>query len=314
MRRPSPLGPLLVVFFVASCTSPSTERTYSEPADGKADDLSCGHAGLDEHGICRRENGQFAPTACCEATSECFVFEDQAFDVCLPDGDGPVDWRSCFGVLEFTEEQASSCCSKDDFLWCDFLPLEPAKAPSVGRCFDVEDQAFDVCLPDDHEPVDWSTCFPAIASSRSEADACCALASLDFMWCKKPDPSPEVICSFSIASPLGSSSSDLGSWVTTSQSVPLDDLEDLSPLEAEQIFRAARFQDEDFDEDFDVVFELADGGRFELLQLAIATDTSVVHADWVRFSMGDTEVGLVFSDDSTLPVTEVSDGDLIGCL
>lgn len=55
----------------------------------------------------------------------------------------------------------------------------------------------------------------------------------------------------------------------------------------------------------------ADGGEVDLHDLTVI-DTGL-HADWVSFFAGDTEVGVVFVDNSTEVLAQISDGDIMGC-
>jgi len=138
--------PLLLASFLAACAASDDGARPGDPVGGgKADDATCSGAALDSHGICRFENGRFAPARCCTIrfVDECFIFEDHATDVCLPDDDAPADWPTCFEISGVTPAFASGCCElvgADDFLWCSEVSVCSADAASpVGD--DIEDVA-----------------------------------------------------------------------------------------------------------------------------------------------------------------------------
>jgi hypothetical protein len=137
--------PVLLASFLAACASGDDGAGPNELAGGKADDATCTGAALDAHGICRFENGRFAPARCCTIrfVDECFIFEDHATDVCLPDDDAPADWPTCFEISDVTPDFAAGCCEligADQLLWCDSVSVCSSGVSSpVGD--DIEDVA-----------------------------------------------------------------------------------------------------------------------------------------------------------------------------
>ncbi|MBT8491946.1 MAG: hypothetical protein KJO07_02705 [Deltaproteobacteria bacterium] len=62
------------------------------------------------------------------------------------------------------------------------------------------------------------------------------------------------------------------------------------------------------------LFEHADEGTVEFLDLEVETVNVFVAADWIRYFAGDTEVGYVFEIGTTNLIAEVSDGDVLSCV
>jgi hypothetical protein len=137
--------PVVLASLLAACAAGDDGERPNDLAGGKADDATCSGAALDSHGICRFENGRFAPARCCTIrfVDECFIFEDHATDVCLPDDDAPADWPTCFAISDVTADFAAGCCEligADQLLWCDAVPVcSSAVASPVGN--DIEDVA-----------------------------------------------------------------------------------------------------------------------------------------------------------------------------
>ena len=63
-------------------------------------------------------------------------------------------------------------------------------------------------------------------------------------------------------------------------------------------------------EAFEVVFSSADDGEF----LVSDVELNGADFDWIKFYLGDTEVGVVFQAGTGAIVAEVSDGDVMGCV
>jgi hypothetical protein len=132
-------------------------------------------------------------------------------------------------------------------------------------------------------------------------------------FCKNPDPDCETTneCSWDKTWPVASVTSELRSLVVESLTVTIDNSGDLSGTQARQIWTAVEYLVQPLgDEDFDIVFEIPDGGDFTWMWVESKEGP---HYDWVRFYMGDTEVGLVFETGTTDLVARVSDGDIMGC-
>ncbi len=136
----------VLLALVSGCAADQPTVAPANDTGGKADDASCAGADLDSHGICRFDNGRFAPARCCEPgfADSCFIFEDHATDVCLPDDDAPADWDTCFAISQVSESFAAGCCETlgdpGQFLWCDAIAVCSAELSSpVGD--DIEDVA-----------------------------------------------------------------------------------------------------------------------------------------------------------------------------
>jgi hypothetical protein len=113
-------------------------------------------------------------------------------------------------------------------------------------------------------------------------------------------------------------SETLAGSVIFERKVSIDDIDDLTDLEARQIFISAVHLGElDTRADFDVAFEIPDEEAFEIRAMKLEdlsgeSDFSFT-GTWIRFSMGDTEVGLIFEAGTANAIAEVSDGDIHGC-
>lgn len=128
---------------------------------------------------------------------------------------------------------------------------------------------------------------------------------------EQEEPTGEVVCHWDTETPLVDDSSALRELATSSREVTTDDLDSLSDLDCQQLFTAAlHLELITGDEDCDMVFEVADEGVFELIDVTV-DNTSF---DWVSLYAGDTEVGVVFAAGTTDIVGEIGDGDIMGCV
>jgi hypothetical protein len=180
LRDRSPLVLVIACALGALASCGLEERPAAgRPAGDKADDVACAGALADDAGVCRFEDGRFAPAACCAvAELDCDALADAAIDQCLPDDEAAVDWPSCLAQLGSSAEAAATCCSGGDFLWCE----DAARA----ACDALDDRATDRCLPDDDAAVDWTACFAEVGLGEVQPEACCELD--DYLWCAAPTP------------------------------------------------------------------------------------------------------------------------------
>src|SRR5262249_36850091 len=123
----SPLSPLLVSTLAACASGAAVPDGALGGGSSKVDDPTCDGAHKDDNGVCRQDNGRFAPARCCDVASptsfadECDSFDTHATDVCLPDDDAPADWPGCFAESNVTVAFAGGCCETApgrDYLWC----------------------------------------------------------------------------------------------------------------------------------------------------------------------------------------------------
>lgn len=90
----------------------------------------------------------------------------------------------------------------------------------------------------------------------------------------------------------------------------INDAGEIPAAHAAAIFKVVDHVSRDIDgEDFDVVFELADDGVFDVFDYNVEGDDHT----WVRFFAGDTEVGAIL-DAAGHIIAEISDGDVIACV
>ena len=129
----------------------------------------------------------------------------------------------------------------------------------------------------------------------------------DFMGCQNEEPG----CSWDKVWEVTSDSEHLETLVVSSKEVTIDEIDQLTETESKQIWDAIQAIDGSLgDADFDVVFEIPDEGLFEV---KIVEADSGERFDWVRFYLGDTEVGVVFKHETVTMVAEIGDGDVFGC-
>ncbi len=171
--------------------------------------------------------------------------------------------------------------------------------------------------------------------SDGVCDGFCANPDLD---CGPDLTKFDATCSFNTDSGIGETSADLAGNVVATRKVTIDDIDGLSPRESAQIWETLRLLDSAPDgEDFDLVFDVADDGFFEIHDLEIATGSpscvtgkrcgnacisreKTCHLtggkayQWVELGLGDTEVGVVFEAQTLKPIARIGDGDLEGCV
>lgn len=127
---------------------------------------------------------------------------------------------------------------------------------------------------------------------------------------QEPPPVGELVCHWDNETPLGDDSSALRELASSQREATIDTIDSLSELDSQQIFAAAlHLEFVVGDEDFDVVFEVADEGTFDLINVTAGG----ADFNWVSFYAGDTEVGVVFAAGTTDIVGEIGDGDIMGC-
>jgi hypothetical protein len=170
--------------------------------------------------------------------------------------------------------------------------------------------------------------------SDGVCDGFCANPDLD---CGPDLTTFDATCSFANDAGIGDDSSELSKKVVSTRKVTIDDIGSLSELQSRQIWETLRLLDSAPDgEDFDLVFDVADDGFFELHELEIATGSpecvtgkrcgnacisreKTCHLtggkayQWVELGLGDTEVGVVFEAQTLKPIARIGDGDLEGC-
>lgn len=122
------------------------------------------------------------------------------------------------------------------------------------------------------------------------------------------EPSDELECSSPWRQINPNDTEKLAEYIAGAVNYTADDV--VPEADARQIFAAVRhlgFVTEDAA--FEAVFDIADDGFFGVADLEIGEFTF----DWVEFSVGDTEVGVIFEDGTTRIVAQVSDGDVLAC-
>lgn len=110
---------------------------------------------------------------------------------------------------------------------------------------------------------------------------------------------------------LASDSWDLRDAAGDTTKITEADISDLSDTVTGQIFAAAvHLQAVGHSDAFEVVFDEVDGGEVYLATVEL-DGTSF---DWIRFYLGDTEVGTVMEVGTTHIVAEISDGSILACV
>jgi hypothetical protein len=179
-------------------------------AGGKADgiEVDCSDASLDAHGICRRTNGQFAPSACCVEVDECANATIDQHGICRDSENGQFVPTACCDALcegtsiinGFCRHEASgkfafaACCADICF------DLQPPAAEDIppgscdascggmsldGECFcDAACSEFGDCC------ADFADACPEIAEdvaapapANSCADSCGTASPAGDCWC-----------------------------------------------------------------------------------------------------------------------------------
>jgi len=121
-------------------------------------------------------------------------------------------------------------------------------------------------------------------------------------------------CSYSTPFVGGSDSSALAGSVVAAAEVGAGDIGALSDLQKAQLLAAAvHLEAVEPGSVIEAVFEAADEGTVELLDVTVADAADGQSFDWVRFYLGDTEVGVVFENESLAIAAEIGDGDVLGC-
>lgn len=124
-------------------------------------------------------------------------------------------------------------------------------------------------------------------------------------------PEPKLTCDFEGPTELPQTSEQLAQFIVFGRELELGQADE---AQATQILAAGRHLGFVGPEGTLVdVFETADDGLVEWIQLEIDEGESFIAAEWVRFFVGDTEVGVVFEPSSTTPIGEIGDGDIAGC-
>lgn len=126
----------------------------TDPGDrgvgGKADDAApnCDDTALDDAGVCRRGNGQFAPAACCAEPDQCANATIDDGGACRDTENGQFVPASCCEALcadakiingfcrsETTGQFALTACCADQCFDLQVPEIDPAEAPA-GSCAD----------------------------------------------------------------------------------------------------------------------------------------------------------------------------------
>lgn len=125
--------------------------------------------------------------------------------------------------------------------------------------------------------------------------------------CRALEAGKALECSYSIETPVADTSYDLDESVVSSVEVTNDNFAEQDELAQDQIRAAVLYHTEQFDND--AFIDGVDDGYVDHHQVTYE-GTSY---DWVEFALGDTEVGVIFADDSLKIVALVGDGDIYGC-
>jgi hypothetical protein len=133
----------------------------------------------------------------------------------------------------------------------------------------------------------------------------------DLLICDLPEKDKaDFTCSWEFGSELGDDGTILENNSYNERKYTIDVIDQIPEQDANQTAAAALLLEMILpSSDFDVVFEIADEGTFHVWDLDIDGE----EYDWVQFYAGDTEVGMVFKDNSIIPIGEISDGDIKGC-
>jgi hypothetical protein len=110
---------------------------------GKADDIEvdCSDAALDQHGICRRTNGQFAPASCCVEVDQCANATIDAQGTCRDTQNGQfVPTACCEALCEGTSLINGFCRHEDSGRFA-------LAACCADICFDLQPPAADDVPP-----------------------------------------------------------------------------------------------------------------------------------------------------------------------
>jgi hypothetical protein len=239
--------PVLLASLVAACAGEGDSSDDLAAGGGKADDATCAGAALDDTGACRFDDGRFAPARCCTIrfVDQCFLFDDEATDVCLPDDDAPVDWDACFDSSHVTAAFASGCC----------------ELVGAGQ----------------------------------------------FLWCGEV-----AVCSPDAASPVGDDIEDVAAAQVGSIFLTASNLADASEAEAAQVVAAVqRLGLVGPGADLAAAVAASDDG-IAVVDLEFEGDEFLA-ADWISLRAGGVERGVVFADGSTQPLAEVRGFQVFGC-
>lgn len=120
-------------------------------------------------------------------------------------------------------------------------------------------------------------------------------------------------CSFTVPTGgLGDNTEALAEAIVETRHITKKNVNKFSPTRKAQV-RAAFIHLEmaDLETPLATALEAADGNEIDLHDITVI-DTGL-RADWISFFAGDNEVGVVFADNSTEVIAEISDGDIMGC-
>jgi hypothetical protein len=129
----------------------------------------------------------------------------------------------------------------------------------------------------------------------------------DVLGCVQAPPDA-FVCTFDGDFAGGETSEDLEFFLVGGLEFTADEADQLSASQLAQLAAAATQAGVDVS-----LFEHADEGTVELLEVEIETPEVFIAADWIRYFAGDTEVGYVFEQGTTNLIAEVSDGDVRTC-
>ena len=171
-------GALLSVFLAATaggyagCGS-SDDSTSDERgvAGGKADendadDIDCRDTAIDEGGVCRRGNGQFAPAVCCAEAAACANATIDDGGACRDTENGQFVPVACCDALCADTAIINGFCRNED------TGRFALAACCADQCFDLQATAFD---PADSPP---GSCEDACGGQSASGDCFCDDACL----------------------------------------------------------------------------------------------------------------------------------------
>ena len=322
----------VVAFLFVACTAEQEGPSMGKPVggEGKADavDRLCADAGQ--------------PAGCDICVHRDWYGDGECDDFCSsPDPDcepeaGECSWDIPSTVGESSEELVEQTVGSLTYSSDDIGEIPVIDARQIFEAvralgFGVEDEDFDVVFDvadeetiDLHEVevanerYDWVSFYAGDTEvgavfRQNTVEMVAQVSDGDLMGCAPAEPEPEpteVTCHWDTPSPVGDDSEALEELADNERTITMDDMDSLSELESRQIFEAALHLE--FlvgDEDFDVVFEVADEGEYFLSDVVV----DGASFDWVTLYAGDTEVGVIFAADTTRIVAEVGDGDIMGC-
>lgn len=166
---------------------------------GKADDaeVDCTDTALDQHGICRRGNGQFAPSACCVEVDQCANASIDANGTCRDSENGQFVPSACCEALCDGTSLINGFCRHED------SGRFALAACCADICFDLQ--------PPDPQDVPPGSCADS-CGDLSDGECFCDTACTEFGDCCADfaDECPEVAAEATAPPPANSCATSCG--------------------------------------------------------------------------------------------------------